>query len=73
MNNKLHQQAEQNKVHLLPLEAVISPQQPFILLMCTELDSSVRDDSHHRSGVPPPQTEEAILQVGAVDQLISFL
>lgn len=35
--------------------------------MGTELNGGVRDDPHHGGRVAPPQAEEAILQVGAVD------
>lgn len=41
--------------------------------MGTELNGGVRDDPHHGGGVAPPQAEEAILQVGAVDQLVGLL
>lgn len=59
--------------HLLPLKAIVASQQPLVLLVCTELDGSIWDDSHHGGRVPPPQTEEAILQVGAVDQPVGLL
>lgn len=59
--------------HLLPLKAIVATQQPLVLLVCTELDGSVWDDSHHGGRVPPPQTEEAILQVGAVYQPVGLL
>lgn len=72
----LHEREAQKRVtrlDSLPLKAVISSQQPLVLLVCTELDGGIRDDSHHGGRVPPPQTEETILQVGAVDQPVSFL
>lgn len=53
--------------HLLALKTIVSSQQLLVLLMCTELDGSIWDDSHHGGRVAPPQTEEAILQVRAID------
>ena len=57
----------------LSLEAVYPPQQYLVLLVGTELDGGVRDDPHHGGRVPPPQAEEAILQVGPVDQPVGLL
>lgn len=59
--------------HSPVLKAVAGSQQLLVLLVGTELNGGVRDDPHHGGGVPPPQAEEAILQVGAVDQLVGLL
>lgn len=44
-----------------------------VLFVGVELNGGVRDDPHHGGGVSPPQTEEAILLVGAVDQHVGLL
>lgn len=59
--------------HILALQAVVFSQQLLVLLMGAELDGSIGDDSNHGGRVSPPQTEEAILQVGSVDQLVGLL
>lgn len=59
--------------HSLFLKAIVASQQALVLLVGTELNGGVRDDPHHGGRVPPPQSEEAILQVGAVDQLVGLL
>lgn len=59
--------------HILALQAVVFSQQLLVLLMGTELDGSIGDDSNHGGRVSPPQTEEAILQVGSVDQFVGLL
>lgn len=66
-----HKQAEHR--YVLSLKAIVASQQALVLLVCAKLDGSVRDDSHHGGRVSPPQTEEALHQVGAVDQPVSFL
>lgn len=66
-----HKQAKHK--YVLSLKAIVASQQALVLLVCTKLDGSVRDDSHHGGRVSPPQTEEALHQVGAVDQPVSFL
>ncbi len=55
------------KCHSRALEAVILSQNPLVLFMSAELDGSVWNNTHHRGRVPPPQTEEAILQIRAVN------
>lgn len=62
-----------SRSHSLVLKAVAGSQQLLVLLVGTELNGGVRDDPHHGGGVAPPQAEEAILQVGAVDQLVGLL
>lgn len=59
--------------HSLFLKTIVGSQQALVLFVGTELNGGVRDDPHHGGRVSPPQTEEAILQVGAVDQLVSLL
>lgn len=59
--------------HILARQAVVFSQQLLVLLMGAELDGSIGDDSNHGSRVSPPQTEEAILQVGSVDQFVRLL
>lgn len=59
--------------HILALQAVVFSQQLLVLLMGAELDGSIGDDSNHGGRVSPPQTKEAILQVGSVDQLVGLL
>lgn len=59
--------------HLRPLKAVVASQQHLVLLVGKELDGSEWDDSDHGGGVPPPQTEEAVLQVSAVDEPVGLL
>lgn len=44
-----------------------------VLFVGAELNGGVRDDSHHGGGVSPPQSEEAILLVGVVDQHVGLL
>lgn len=53
--------------HSLVLKAIAGSQQLLVLFVGTELNGGVRDDPHHGGRVPPPQTKEAILQVGVVD------
>lgn len=60
-------------LHSLFLKTRVGSQQALVLFVGTELNGGVRDDPHHGGRVSPPQTEEAILQVGAVDQLVGLL
>lgn len=54
-------------LYSLALEAIVAPQEFLVLLVWTKLDGSVGHDPHHGGRVPPPQTEESILHVRAVD------
>lgn len=41
--------------------------------MRAELNGGVRDDTDHGGGVPPPETPEAFIEVGAINQPVGFL
>lgn len=55
-------------LYLLALVAVVASQLFFVLLVRAELDGSVGHDPHHGGRVPPPQAEQPILHVSAVDE-----
>lgn len=52
----------------LSAEAVIVAQDALVLLMRAELDGGIGHHAHHGGRVPAPQTEEALLEVGEVEQ-----
>lgn len=58
---------------LLSLEAVVAPQELLVLLVCTELNGSIRDHAHHGGRVPPPEAPEALVEVGVINQPVGFL
>lgn len=55
-------------LYLLALVAVVASQLFFVLLVWAELDGSIGHDPHHGGRVPPPQAEQPILHVSAVDE-----
>lgn len=60
--------AERQILYSLSLVAIVAPQSFFVLFMRAELDGSVGHDPHHGGRVPPPQAEQPILHVSAVDE-----
>lgn len=52
----------------LSTEAIVAAQDSLVLLVCAELDGSVGHHTHHGGRVPTPQTEEAVAEVGEVEQ-----
>lgn len=52
----------------LSTEAVVAAQDSLVLLVCAELDGSVGHHAHHGGRVPAPQAEEALVEVGEVEQ-----
>lgn len=52
----------------LSTEAVVAAQDSLVLLVCAELDGSVGHHTHHGGRVPAPKAEEALVEVGEVEQ-----
>lgn len=52
----------------LSAEAVIVAQDTLVLLVRAELDGGIGHHAHHGGRVPAPQTEEALVEVGEVEQ-----
>lgn len=52
----------------LSTEAVVATQDSLVLLVCAELDGSVGHHTHHGGRVPAPKAEEALVEVGEVEQ-----
>lgn len=50
------------------MEAIVAAQDSLVLFMCAELDGSVGHHAHHGGRVPTPQAEEALVEVGEVEQ-----
>lgn len=55
------------------MKAVVASQELLVLFVRTELDGSIWDHPDHRGRVPTPQAQEAVIEVGAIDQPIGFL
>lgn len=54
--------------HSLPAEAIVAAQDALVLFMGAELDGSVGHHAHHSGRVPAPQAEEALVEVGEVEE-----
>ena len=52
----------------LSVEAIVATQDSLVLFVCAELDGSVGHHAHHGGRVPTPQAEEALVEVGEVEQ-----
>lgn len=52
----------------LPAEAIVAAQDALVLLMGAELDGGVGHHAHHSGRVPAPQAEEALVEVGEVEE-----
>ena len=55
-------------LYSLSLVSIVASQLFFVLFVRAELDGSIRHDPHHGSRVSPPQAEQPILHVSAVDE-----
>lgn len=59
---------DEQTLYLLSLVAEVASQLFFVLFMWAELDGSVGHDPHHGGRVAPPEAEQPILHVRAVDE-----
>lgn len=54
--------------HSLSVEAIVAAQDALVLLVGAELDGGVGHHAHHGGRVPAPQAEEALVEVGEIQE-----
>lgn len=52
----------------LSTKAIVVAQDALVFLVCAELDGCIRNHSHHGGRVPAPKAEEALIEVGEVEE-----